>query len=107
MRRSSASLRWTARSPTRRYSRKPSSRDRRMSSRRSAPWRRTSPIALALVLASVQASALKTETLRAIGSLPPHIVGLFEEPLSFQQASTGVYYVFDRRAHSVYTIDPA
>ena len=42
-----------------------------------------------------------------MGGLPPHIVGMFEEPASFQQAANGLYYVFDRRAHSVWTIDPA
>lgn len=51
-------------------------------------------------------SALRVEVLRSIGGLPPHIVGTFEEPLDFQQASTGVYYVFDRRGHAVHTIDP-
>jgi hypothetical protein len=87
-----------------------------MSSRRSAPSRRISA-ALALLLAagsgavlseaSANAVALQTDVLRSVASLPPHIVGLFEEPASFQQAPTGVYYVFDRRGHSVYTIDPA
>jgi len=52
-------------------------------------------------------AALRADVLRSVASLPPHIVGLFEEPVNFQQAPTGVYYVFDRRAHSIYTIDPA
>ena len=47
------------------------------------------------------------QTLRSVGGLPPHLVGLFEDPASFQQAANGLYYVFDRRAHSVWTIDPA
>ena len=50
--------------------------------------------------------ALQVEVLRSVGGLPPHIVGVFEEPINFQQAGNGVYYVFDRRGHSVYTIDP-
>jgi hypothetical protein len=49
--------------------------------------------------------ALPLETLRSIGGLPPHIVGLFEEPIAFQQVPGGPYYVFDRRAHTVYTVD--
>jgi sugar lactone lactonase YvrE len=53
------------------------------------------------------ATALRVELLRSVGSLPPHIVGLFEEAVAFEQAPTGVYYVFDRRGHSVYTIDAA
>jgi hypothetical protein len=60
-----------------------------------------------LALSGAPRAALPTEVLRSVGSLPPHIVGMFEEPVNFQQATTGVYYVFDRRAHSVYTIDPA
>jgi DNA-binding beta-propeller fold protein YncE len=55
--------------------------------------------------ASGFARALKVQVLRPAGGLPPHIVGLFEEPLSFQQVPGGPYYVFDRRAHTVYTVD--
>jgi len=66
--------------------------------------------ALLLFLASVvtiqaQAGGLRTDVLRPVGGLPPHIVGLFEEPLGFQQPPGGPYYVFDRRAHTVYSID--
>lgn len=50
-------------------------------------------------------AALAVEVLRSVGGLPPHIVGLFEEPLGFQQAPGGPYYVFDRRGHTVYTVD--
>ena len=63
--------------------------------------------AAALVLcAIVPSAALSVEVVRSVGGLPPHIVGRFEEPVHFQQASNGVYYVFDRRGHSVYSIDP-
>jgi hypothetical protein len=48
---------------------------------------------------------LNVETLQSVGGLPPHITGEFEEPLAFQQAPGGPYYVFDRRAHTVYTVD--
>ena len=48
---------------------------------------------------------LTVEVLRSAGGLPPHIVGVFEEPLSFQQAPGGPYYVFDRRGHTVYAVD--
>lgn len=81
-----------------------------MSSRRSARLPRTSAAAISLIVLALGArpdAALRSDVLRSIGSLPPHIVGLFEEPLNFEQAPTGVYYVFDRRAHSIYTIDPA
>lgn len=68
-------------------------------------------IAAALVLTLTalgqRPEALTAEVLRSIGGLPPHIVGLFEEPLSFQQAPGGAYYVFDRRGHTVYAVDAA
>ena len=67
------------------------------------------PIALALLslvaVFSTRAGALSVEVVRSIGGLPPHITGLFEDPLAFQQVPDGPYYVFDRRAHTVYTVD--
>jgi len=62
---------------------------------------------VALTALGTRPEALTAEVLRSVGGLPPHIVGLFEEPLSFQQAPNGAYYVFDRRGHSVYTVDAA
>jgi len=50
-------------------------------------------------------TVLAVEVLRSVGGLPPHIVGLFEEPLGFQQTPGGPYYVFDRRGHTVYAVD--
>lgn len=69
--------------------------------------RRTSSFVLILLLAFLPepTTALRVEVLRSAGGLPPHIVGTFEEPIGFQRASTGVYYVFDRRGHSVHAID--
>ena len=52
-------------------------------------------------------SALRVEVLQSTGGLPPHIVANFEEPLRFQQADSGTYFVFDRRGHAVYAVDPA
>jgi hypothetical protein len=71
---------------------------------------RTASGLIAVLLLAVLAdapSALSVQTLRSVGGLPPHIVGLFEEPAGFQQAANGLYYVFDRRGHSVWTVDPA
>ncbi len=48
---------------------------------------------------------MQVETLRAVGGLPPHVAGAFEEPIAFRQASNGVYLVFDRRAHAVHLVD--
>ncbi len=64
-------------------------------------------LVLALTALGTRPAALTVEVLRSVGGLPPHIVGLFEEPLSFQQAPGGAYYVFDRRGHTVYAVDAA
>jgi hypothetical protein len=52
-------------------------------------------------------AALRVEVLQSVGGLPPHLVGTFEEPIDFQQAKSGEYYVFDRRGHTVHTVDAA
>ena len=56
-------------------------------------------------LVAAPLAALRVEVLRSVGGLPPHIVGIFENPVGFQQATSGSYYVFDRRGHAVYTVD--
>jgi hypothetical protein len=52
-------------------------------------------------------AAVHVEVLRSVAALPPHIVGAFEDPIDFQQAKSGAYYVFDRRGHTVYIVDEA
>ena len=49
-------------------------------------------------------AARGVEVLRATGAVPAHIAGMFREPLNFQQAKTGEYFVFDRRAHAVFSV---
>lgn len=46
------------------------------------------------------------EVLKAVNSLAPHVVGLFREPIGFKQTANGDYYVFDRRGHTVYRVEP-
>src|SRR5687767_7081651 len=84
-----------------------------MSSRPSVPSRPTSGqlvaafLTIALgVLVVRPVDALRVDVLRSVGGPPPHIVGSFEEPINFQQSASGMYYVFDRRGHAVYTVDP-
>lgn len=68
--------------------------------------RRSNVTVLALIiLASRPDAALRVEMLRATGSLPPHIVGSYEDTLNFQQDASGTYFVFDRRGHTVHTVD--
>jgi hypothetical protein len=45
------------------------------------------------------------DVLKSVSSLPPHIVGLFRDPIGFKQTANGDYYVFDRRGHTVYLVD--
>jgi len=68
---------------------------------------RTRIVLLALILLTARPrAALQIDVLRSVGALPAHITGLFEEPVAFQQAANGYFFVFDRRGHAVYTIDP-
>jgi hypothetical protein len=46
----------------------------------------------------------RVELLRATGALPAHIADSFRLPLAYQQTDAGQSFVFDRRAHAVYTI---
>jgi hypothetical protein len=62
-------------------------------------------ILASIILASHLDAALRVETLRSAGSLPPHIVGGYEEAINFQQDASGTYFVFDRRGHTVHTVD--
>jgi hypothetical protein len=62
--------------------------------------------AFVVSLQASQPSPGRVETLRSTGGLPPEICNVFREPLGLQQTASGVYYVFDRRGHSVYSIDP-
>ena len=67
---------------------------------------RTSALILAtIILASRPEAALRLETLRSVASLPPHIVGSYDEAINFQQDASGTYFVFDRRGHTVHTVD--
>ncbi|MGH9347550.1 MAG: hypothetical protein ACRD26_09820 [Vicinamibacterales bacterium] len=56
-------------------------------------------------LAAPLLAAPRVEVLRAVAAIPPQIAGEFEEAAAFQQAEGGQYFVFDRRAHTVYGID--
>src|SRR5262249_39492545 len=67
----------------------------------------TSAAAFALLLFSAHPrAALQVDILRSVGGLPAHIAGLFEEPVAFQQAANGYFFIFDRRGQAVYMVDP-
>jgi len=64
----------------------------------------------ALVAALLTSSATlpaRVELLHATAAVPAHIAGAFRQPMAYQQTDGGQRFVFDRRAHAVYTIDGA
>jgi hypothetical protein len=61
-------------------------------------------VASAVGLMAAQAAPARVLLLRSTGGLPAHIAGSFQRPIGFQQSDAGQYFVFDRRAHAVYTI---
>lgn len=61
--------------------------------------------AAALFLAS-STLAISVDTLVPVQSVPPEIAGRFRDPRGFQQSASGEYFVFDRRAHAVWGLDP-
>jgi hypothetical protein len=65
-------------------------------------WRRSLVV---LALAAAPAGARPAEILRAVGALPVEIAGQFAQPLALTVAPDGGFYVFDRRAHTVYRVD--
>jgi hypothetical protein len=58
-----------------------------------------------LMICSAPLAAIKIDTLRSARAVPAHLAGRFREPIGFQQSSDGQYFVFDRRAHTVYGMD--
>jgi hypothetical protein len=51
-------------------------------------------------------SALPVDTLQSIGALPAHIAGRFTDLTACDQTRDGTYFVFDRRAHAVFSVAP-
>lgn len=51
--------------------------------------------------------ALTSEILVPTRAVPAHIAGRFRDARGFQRSASGQYFVFDRRAHTVYGIDDA
>jgi hypothetical protein len=53
---------------------------------------------------SASGERFEVEVLKSVAALPPHIAGAFQEIFACQQSAQGDYFIFDRRAHSVYTV---
>jgi hypothetical protein len=61
--------------------------------------------ACCLLPSDLQRSPGAVEVLKSLSSLPPHVVGLFRDPVGFKGTANGDYYVFDRRGHTVYLVE--
>jgi hypothetical protein len=71
---------------------------------RSPGIRRRAALCVLATAAAAFASAPRHELLRSTGGIPASIAGSFRQPLAYQQTDDGRSFVFDRRAHAVYTI---
>jgi len=47
------------------------------------------------------------ETLKSVNALAPDVAGQFREPIGCKQTANGEYYVFDRRGHTVFSVNAA
>jgi hypothetical protein len=59
-----------------------------------------------LAIVPLAGRALDVETLQPTGGLPAHVAGSFDDLSSCQQTPSGEYFVFDRRAHAVFSAAP-
>jgi hypothetical protein len=73
-------------------------------SRRSPVVRRILTLA-AIVIASVTLVARAPVVIKSAAGFPIDTANRFEQPIALQPAPDGAFYVFDRRAHTVYRID--
>src|SRR4029079_408718 len=65
---------------------------------------RTVVVVCAVAMVGAQTARPRVEVWRSSSALPAHSAGSFLRPLAFQQTDAGQYFVFDRRAHAVYTV---
>jgi hypothetical protein len=62
-------------------------------------------IAVAIAAAMVALEARSPEILQSAGAVPAHVAGRFRNAIGYQQSSSGQFFVFDRRAHTVFGMD--
>jgi len=63
-------------------------------------------LAVLIALTTAPPRALPVETLTSTAALPAHLAGAIGEMTACEQTPDGRYFVFDRRAHTVYTVPP-
>ena len=59
------------------------------------------PLALSLLVL-----AISPDVIRSVDAIPAGVAGRFRDPAGFERASSGQYFVFDRRSQIVYGVDP-
>jgi hypothetical protein len=59
-----------------------------------------------LAIVPIAGRSLDVEVLQSVGGLPAHVAGGFDDLASCQQTPAGEYFVFDRRAHAVFSVAP-
>jgi hypothetical protein len=62
-------------------------------------------IAAGALSASSLAGGRAADVVQSVGGISASVAGRFRNPIGFQQSASGQYFVFDRRAHTVYGID--
>ncbi len=50
-------------------------------------------------------ASTRIQVLQSVAAAPPEIVGAYRDPVAFQQAASGQYFVLDRLGHAIYGID--
>jgi hypothetical protein len=64
-------------------------------------------LAAAVLLAGSAAAAISIDTISPVRSIPPELAGRFRDARGLQQSASGQYFVFDKRAHTMWGIDAA
>jgi hypothetical protein len=64
-------------------------------------------LAGAALAATVTTAQHRVDVLEPIAGLPAHVFARFQQPATMVVSSTGDYFVLDRRAHTVFRVDPS
>ena len=70
----------------------------------SSPGPSLALLATLFLTVAIPARSLDVEILQSVGGLPAHVAGSFDDLPSCQQTPSGEYFVFDRRAHAVFSV---
>jgi len=70
----------------------------------SSPARFPALLAILTLTLGISARFLDVEVVQSVGGLPAHVAGSFDDLSSCQQTPSGEYFVFDRRAHAVFSV---